>query len=212
MCRKLFSLLIALCIASTASALTIGGQSHDLTATLMGMNMSAGGPVTGGNIAQAGGTVQVTDGWGQATGQEAALIVQGLNIMGPGGAVTAANVEQGQMVAAGGGTGTAAQGSNVGLMTEVVKAPGMGGVSASNAVVSNQAEAVVTPAGAVLNSNTSAASTIAGAGPCSKGGVVSCVDVEYCGEAAFINPCPPPQCPPPCPPCPQPCPPCQGPC
>jgi hypothetical protein len=199
-------------IAGTAGAMTMGGQSHDLTAILMGTNMSSGGPVTGGNIGQAGGTVQVNDGWAMGIGQEAGLVVQGINIMGPGMAMTAADVSQGQMLATGGGTGMAAQGSNVDLMTTLQKAPGLGGGSVTNSAVSNQAEIVNTPAGSVMNTNTSAVSTIAGAGPCSTGGVQSNVSVDYCGEAAFVNPCPPPQCPPPCPPCPNPCDPCPNPC
>jgi len=211
MCKKLLAVLAVLSIAGTASALTIGGQGHDLNAVLMGINMSSGGPVTGGNIAQSGGTVQVSDGWGMGLGQESALIVQGINIMGPGEATTAANVDQTQLLASGGGMGGAMQGAGVDLATSVMKAPGIGGISASNAAVSNQAEAVITPAGAITNTNTSAASTIAGAGPCSTGGVISCVEIDYCGGSAFVNPCPPPQCPK-IPPCPQPCQPCPGPC
>ncbi len=212
MLKKMFAVVLVLSLAGVSSAFTMGGQSHDIDAMLMGMNMTSGGPVTGGNIAQAGGVVQVTDGWGVSLGQEALLGMQAVQIMGPGVATTVLDVSAMQLLGSGTNVGQANQGSNVDLMTMLMKEPGMGGLSATNSGIVTQAEVVNTPAGVISNSNTSAASTIAGMGPCSTGGITSLVDIDYCGGSSFVNPCPQTPCPPVCPPCPQPVPVCGGGC
>lgn len=206
MFNKVFSLMIVLAVACFANAMDMAGQSNSIDAMLAGFNMTSGGPVTGGVVGQFGGTISATDGWGVAAGQQSGIAILAVNILGPGSAVTGAEVDATQVVASTGNAGNAAQGSNMGLMTALVKESGMGGVSATNSAVVNQAEIVNNLGGTISNSNTSGASTIASMGPCSTGTVMSCVDVENSQGSAFVNPCAPViPCPPVCPPCPNPC-------
>jgi len=210
MMKKMFAVALVLSLAGMVGASNMVGQNNSIEAMLSGMNMTSGGPITGGIVGQFGGTIAANDGWGTAAGQQSGIALLAIQIQGPGAAMTAAGVDAMQMVSSAGGMGMATQGSEVGTMTALMKEPGMGGLSATSSAVVNQAEVVNTPAGAITNSNTSGVSTIAGMGPCSTGTVTSCVDVESSQGSAFVNPCPPIQCPPVCPPCPQPVPPCGG--
>lgn len=206
MCKTLFSMVVVLAVAGMASAFTMGGQNYDMNAMLMGMNATSGGPMTGSQVVQGGGAVQVIDGWSQAAANEALLGMQAIQIQGPGAATTVADVSASQLIGAGFNTGAASQDSSLNLGTMLCKESGLGGLSASNSAIVNQGETVVTPTGAVSNSNTSAASVVAGAGPCSTGPVTSCVSIDYCGGASYVAPCwQIPVCPPVVPPCPSPC-------
>jgi len=212
MFRKLFAVVLVLSLVGVTSASNMAGQNHSIDAMVAAMNLGNGGPDTGGVVGQFGGTVSASDGHGMVAAQEAGVGIAAVTVMGPGAAMAGLGVDAMQMVASGGGTGTAIQGAEVGAGVALLKAPGMGGLSATSSAVVNQAEVVNTPAGTISNSNTSGVSTIAAQGPCSTGTVVTNVSVESCQVAAFVNPCPPPICPPVCPPCPQPCPPCGGDC
>jgi hypothetical protein len=212
MLKKLFMVALVLSLAGMASATTVVGQNNGIDAILVGINMTSGGPVTGGIAAQFGGTVQAMDGWALSAGQQAGVALLAGTAMGPGAFTVGTEVSAMQMIGSGGGMGMAAQGAEIGSMTALVKEPGLGALSATSAAVVNQAEVVNSPAGVISNTNTSAVSTIAAMGPCSTGGVTSCVEVDSCQGSAFVNPCPPPQCPPVCPPCPQPTPVCPGDC
>lgn len=193
------AVLLVLMTVSTQGMVGVD-QSDGAMADLVVLNLSKG-VLQGSNVAQWGGTVVATDGVSSAGASESGVLLQGITVAGRGVGHALTLVKEGQSAGGSANVSGAGQGLAILLDTGLVKLPGPGGIMVQNSAVTNQTEQVVTPTTSILNSNTAAASTIAGAGPGGKGTVSSTVAVESTQQAVAVAECPIDPCPEPEPPC-----------